>query len=105
MENLQDKAEMLANKYWFTSTPSKQLLKDLFVEMAEWEIRKCGKDMLKIQKNALWDAALNYMDYLNGNRPIGKMCLSNGECKDIKKAFQSHDWEKLHQYYDKYIKQ
>jgi len=46
--------------------------------------------------------ALNFMHYLNANRPKGKMCLSNGECADIEKAFIEHDWGKIIRYANKY---
>jgi len=46
--------------------------------------------------------ALNFMHYLNANLPEGKMCLSNGECADIEKAFIEHDWGKIIRYANKY---
>ena len=44
-----------------------------------------------------------FMQYLDNNRKEGKMCLSNGECADIDKAFLSQDWEKLMRYIKKYM--
>lgn len=43
-----------------------------------------------------------FMQYLDENRPEGKMCLSNGECKDINKAFEVGDWEKILRYANKF---
>ena len=42
------------------------------------------------------------MNYLDENRPEGKMGLSNGECEDIDKAFMEYDWAKIMQYVEKY---
>ena len=44
-----------------------------------------------------------FIDFLDKNRREGKMCLSNGECEDIEKAFREQDWEKLGRYIRKYI--
>jgi hypothetical protein len=46
--------------------------------------------------------ALGFIHFLDENRPEGKMCLSNGECGDIEKAFNEQDWPKLSRYLDKY---
>ena len=46
--------------------------------------------------------SLAFMTYLDMNKPEGKMCLSNGECEDIDKAFEKQDWEKLFRYIQKY---
>lgn len=46
--------------------------------------------------------AVAFMHDLDNNRPEGKMCLSNGECADIEKAFDEQDWPKLARYLDKY---
>lgn len=45
----------------------------------------------------------SFIDFLDKNRREGKMCLSNGECEDIEKAFREQDWEKLGRYIRKYI--
>lgn len=47
--------------------------------------------------------AIAFMHYLDQNRKDGKMCLSNGECADIDKAFAAQDWEKLNRYAEKYL--
>ena len=47
--------------------------------------------------------ALGFMNFLDENRPEGKMCLSNWECADIEKAFNEQDWPKLARYLDKYL--
>lgn len=39
--------------------------------------------------------ALGFIHFLDENRPDGKMCLSNGECAEIEKAFNEQDWQKL----------
>ena len=46
--------------------------------------------------------AIAFMHDLDANRPEGKMCLSNGECADIEKAFNEQDWPRLAGYLDKY---
>ena len=46
--------------------------------------------------------ALGFMKVLDEIRPENKMCLSNGECMDIEKAFDQQDWEKLEGYLKKY---
>ena len=48
--------------------------------------------------------AISFMHYLDEIRPEGKMCLSNGECADIDKAFDEMDWDKLARYLEKYRK-
>ena len=45
--------------------------------------------------------AISFMHYLDAIRPEGKMCLSNGECADIDKAFDEMDWDKLARYLEK----
>lgn len=47
--------------------------------------------------------ALGFMHFLDENRPEGKMCLTNGECADIEKAFNEQDWSKLVRYLDKHL--
>lgn len=47
--------------------------------------------------------ALSLMAFLDEHRPQGKMCLSNGECSDIEKAFDEMDWEKIVRYVKKYL--
>ena len=42
------------------------------------------------------------MNYLDENRPEGKMGLSNSECEDIDKAFKEGDWAKIMRYYERY---
>lgn len=49
--------------------------------------------------------ALGFMNFLDDNKSKGKMCLSNGECADIEKAFNEKDWPKLARYLDKMLKQ
>lgn len=43
-----------------------------------------------------------FMQFLDKIRAEGKMCLSNGECADIDKAFLEQDWDKLLRYAHKY---
>ena len=43
----------------------------------------------EIYQSAKHDLAIRFMNYLDENRPEGKMCLSNGECEDIDKAFKA----------------
>ena len=47
--------------------------------------------------------SIAFMHYLDNNRPGNKMCLSNGECADIDKAFDEKDWAKLERYAKKYL--
>lgn len=47
--------------------------------------------------------AIKFMNYLDENRLEGKMCLSNGECEDINKAFKEDDWAKIMRYANKYL--
>lgn len=47
--------------------------------------------------------ALAFIEYLDKNRPLGKMCLSGGECEGIEKAFNNMEWHKLYRYLTKYI--
>ena len=49
--------------------------------------------------------AISFIHYLDEIRSEGKMCLSNGECKDIDKAFDEMDWDKLARYLEKTMKQ
>lgn len=48
------------------------------------------------------ELAIRFMNYLDENRPEGKMSLSNAECEDIDKAFKENDWEKILRYANKY---
>lgn len=48
--------------------------------------------------------SIAFMNYLDFNRPFGKMCLSNGECKNIDDAFDNQDWSELCRYADKMLK-
>ena len=66
------------------------------------EIYKEKDEAFKLGKHQL---AIKFMNYLDENRPEGKMCLSNGECEDIDKAFNENDWAKIVRYVDKMLKQ
>ena len=52
---------------------------------------------------SLKPVVMDFIGFLDKNRREGKMCLSNGECEDIEKAFREQDWEKLGRYIRKYI--
>ena len=56
----------------------------------------------EIYQAAKHDLAIKFMKYLDENRPDGKMCLSNGECDDIDKAFKENDLAKIERYIHKY---
>ena len=56
----------------------------------------------EIYQSAKHDLAIRFMNYLDENRPEGKMGLSNGECEDIDKAFKKNDWAKIMRYVEKY---
>lgn len=59
----------------------------------------------EIYQSAKHDLAIKFMNYLDENRPEGKMSLSNGECEDIDKAFKENDWAKIMRYVEKYSPQ
>ena len=63
------------------------------------EIYKEKDEAFKLGKHQL---AIKFMNYLDENRPEGKMSLSNGECEDINKAFKENDWAKIMRYVEKY---
>ena len=63
------------------------------------QLKEAYKDGFQTARHAI---ALAFMNYLDENRPDGKMCLSNGECEDIDKAFKEGDWAKVMRYYEKY---
>ena len=65
------------------------------------EIYKEKDNAFKLGKHQL---AIQFMNYLDENRPEGKMSLSNGECEDIDKAFKENDWAKILRYAEKYGK-
>ncbi len=56
----------------------------------------------EIYHAAKHNLAIWFMNYLDENRPEGKMSLSNGECEDIDKAFKENDWAKIMRYIEKY---
>lgn len=56
----------------------------------------------EIYQAAKRDLTIKFMNYLDENRPAGKMSLSNGECEDIDKAFKENDWAKIIRYIEKY---
>lgn len=47
--------------------------------------------------------SIAFMQYLDNNRYVNKMCLSNCECADIDKAFDEKDWAKLERYAKEYL--
>ena len=63
------------------------------------QLKEAYKDGFQTARHVI---ALVFMNYLDENRPDGKMCLSNGECEDIDKAFKVGDWAKIMRYYEKY---
>ena len=62
------------------------------------------EDILKGYREIRGVLAIALMQFLDNNRPEGKMCLSNGECFDIDKAFKEMDFEKISRYITKYCK-
>ena len=64
------------------------------------EIYKEKNEAFKLGKHQL---AIKFMNYLDENRPEGKMSLSNGECEDIDNAFKENDWTKIMRYAKKYL--
>jgi hypothetical protein len=99
---------MMADK---TKTPQKIFLQENYgkqeygVEQDE-HIRgmvkyfRCDEDYNKIKRVL----AMSLMDFLDINKPEGKMCLSNGECKNIDDAFDNGDWDMIFRYIEKYVK-
>lgn len=67
-------------------------------EQLEWLMNR-----LKSLHSQPRDYAITFWTYLDENRPESKMCLSNGECADIEKAFIEHDWAKILRYAKKYL--
>lgn len=65
------------------------------------EVKKLDLDNYNKVKRIL---SLSFMNFLDTNCPEGKMCLSNGECFDIDKAFDELDFAKLFRYMEKYFK-
>lgn len=63
------------------------------------QLKEAYKEGFQTARHA---TALAFMKYLDENRPEGKMCLSNGECEEIEKAFLVGDWEKIERYLHKY---
>ena len=63
------------------------------------DIYKEKNEAFKLGKHQL---AIAFMNYLDENRPEGKMSLSNIECEDIDKAFKENDWNKISRYIKKY---
>lgn len=63
------------------------------------QLKEAYKDGFQTARHAI---ALAFMNYLDENRPDGKMSLSNGECEDIDKAFKEGDWKKIMRYANKY---
>ena len=59
--------------------------------------------MEDIYKELCRSLGIAFMHFLDENSKEGKMCLSNGECMDIDKAFLAQDWEKLLRYAKKYL--
>lgn len=56
----------------------------------------------EIYQTAKHNLAIKFMNYMDENRPEGKMSLSNIECEDIDKAFRENDWVKIMRYIEKY---
>lgn len=63
------------------------------------QLKEAYKDGFQTARHA---TALTFMNYLDENRPEGKMGLSNAECEDIDKAFKENDWKKIMRYANKY---
>ena len=57
-----------------------------------------------LQENFGKVLAMSLMDFFDNNRPEGKMCLSNDECKNIYDAIALGDWDMIFRYIEKYIK-
>lgn len=81
------------------------LVYDTFCELEDsidtLEVKEADLENYNKVKKVL---SLSFMHFLDANRPEGKMCLSNGECFDIEKAFDELDFSKLFRYMEKYLK-
>ena len=73
-----------------------------FFDEIEWLKSLRPQPHKEIYQAAKHDLAIKFMNYLDDNRPEGKMGLSNGECEDIDKAFKENDWAKIERYIHKY---
>ena len=62
------------------------------------QIKEAYKEGFQTARHA---TALAFMNYCDKIRPNGKMCLSNGECEEIEKAFLVGDWDKIERYFHK----
>ena len=85
------------------------ITKEQFSERMTW-LEKQGnitklseEEKNKFAKGVLTSCALSFINYLDAHKYEGKMCVSNGECKDIENAFHNAMWDRLHRYYCKYI--
>ena len=80
-----------------------EMLKSLRPQPQETPIDTTETELFKMgYEEARSKFAILFMHYLDDHRPEGKMCLSNGECADIDKAFQEVDFAKLIRYANKY---
>ena len=66
-------------------------------------IKLSEEEQNRFAKGVLTRCALSFIDYLDAHKYESKMCVSNGECKDIENAFHNAMWDRLHRYYCKYI--
>ena len=73
-------------------------------ELVSWLKSLRSQPHKEIYQAVKHDLAIKFMNYLDENRPEGKISLSNGECEDIDKAFKENDWEKILRYVEKYGK-
>lgn len=74
---------------------------DLLAALDTLEVKEVDLENYNKVKKVL---SISFMNFLDDNRPENKMCLSNGECFDIEKAFDELDFAKLFRYMEKYLK-
>ena len=66
-----------------------------------WLEKQQPFDKDKVAKEFLRSVAISIMNWLDGNIPEDKMCLSNMECEDIENAVRNADWNKIYAYMKK----
>ena len=95
--------DCLKRAIWYVENPAPSVVKD--TNLVLWLKSLRPQSHKEIYQAAKRDLAIKFMNYLDENRPNGKMSLSNGECENIDKAFKENDWAKILRYAEKYGKE
>jgi len=91
--------DIISNSLYEPLCPRDEML--AWLKKMRYTKKKEKDEAFKFGKHQL---AIEFMNYLDENRPEGKMSLSNGECEDIDRAFKENDWAKILRYVEKYGK-